>query len=135
MKELEAKFFKYCCKNLKHSKEESNLVIPTCSFRNNLTFYDIVNNFINDYYFYDENSDGIRNKLWYYINKWDQKGMLEYGVSLGTAWFKLDPNFGVNRDQYINIIPRRIISHNRDLYLFVKRYKEMRKYNLKTIVQ
>lgn len=135
MKELEAKFFKYCCKNFKHDKTESDNINVYIGFRNDLQLYEIVDLFIEQYYFYDENQDGIRKKLWYYINKWDLRGMLDWDVSIRTAWFVFDYRFGRNKDQYINIIPQRIISHNRNLYLFIKRYKELRKSNLKTIIQ
>ena len=137
MKALEEKFFKYCCKNLKHSKENSNLKVPIISFRNDLSMFDIVDKFVNKYYYFDDEAkqNGIRNRLWYYINKWDQKGMLEYGVSIGTAWFQFDSKTGVNLNQYVNIIPSRILSHNADLRKFVREYKENRKFYLKTIVQ
>ena len=40
MKALEEKFFKYCCKNLKHSKENSNLKVPNFIFFHILLVYD-----------------------------------------------------------------------------------------------
>ena len=100
MKELEKKFFKYCIKNISHSPKWYTLsVIP---LREGIYFTDLICSFSEKY-------NCNKKQLYYYLEKWNYLGIIDYGVSLRTGWF--DFSKGIS-DEYLILIPRRTIRKN-----------------------
>lgn len=97
MKELEKKFFKYCCKNIDYNLD----ILSSCKiimFRKDIIFKDLIDTFSAKY-------NCSKKQLYYYLEKWERIGMVDYGVSLKTGWFV----FKDIKDSYLSIIPKRVM--------------------------
>ena len=115
MKRLERKFFRFCCKNFEHTQELNDGYV--IGFRINVdddTRYcmtDIVKLFSQKY-------NCSEKQLWNYVTKWIRKGFYICSSSQHGKFCFCKTH--VNIDQYIDIIPHRIMSHNRLLRVSIK---------------
>lgn len=139
MKPLERSFFRFCCKNLKHipapklEYRKDGIYFDDFTHQNNLSFrknpynqfalsfIDLINMYIEKY------PNVSEKQLMYYIQKWEMRGMVNYGVNLYYGWFKFDES-KCNIDQYIDAIPSRILSHNHILRNQINNYKRFKRY-------
>ena len=115
MKDLERRFFRFCCKNIKHNFNGSKYEILI--FRNEYNFENLIDEFLKKY------PEESTKQLLYYINKWKIRGLVENIPNYGSV-FRFNPTHNNNIDQYIRIIPSRIISHNVSIRYQIKKYSE-----------
>lgn len=96
MKDLERRFFRFCCKQIDYS----DIIVNNNQFGLVKSFGKYVDMF-------SEKHNCSSKQLVGYIWKWESKRLINWGVNVLYGWFEFD--FDKMPEQYKKIIPRRVL--------------------------